>query len=201
LRFFTSDNHFGHANIIDFCNRPFKSVGHMQAEMVTRWNAVVGPDDEVWHLGDFAMGRIDETLPIAGALNGRINLLVGNHDRPFGLKPNSAKAHRWISAYSEYFTLWDGPLPFVLGDPLARDEGVHVFLNHFPGRGVNDRYDRKFGEYEVEASYPGEDETWVLHGHTHSTTRLVQGRRLVHVGVDAWDYTPVAEDTIIEMIS
>jgi calcineurin-like phosphoesterase family protein len=49
--------------------------------LVERWNLVVGPDDEVWHLGDFANGpdalRIAE---LVAALNGRKHLVVGNND-------------------------------------------------------------------------------------------------------------------------
>jgi calcineurin-like phosphoesterase family protein len=52
--YFTADQHFGHAGIIGLCKRPFRSVEEMDEAMIANWNAVVGPDDEVWHLGDFA---------------------------------------------------------------------------------------------------------------------------------------------------
>jgi calcineurin-like phosphoesterase family protein len=52
--FFTSDTHFGHANIIKYCGRPFASVEEMNRELIARWNAVVGPRDTVYHLGDRA---------------------------------------------------------------------------------------------------------------------------------------------------
>lgn len=54
--FFTSDTHFGHANIINLCNRPFKDVNHMNNMLVENWNSVVSDDDTVFHLGDFALG-------------------------------------------------------------------------------------------------------------------------------------------------
>lgn len=54
--FFTSDTHFGHANIINLCNRPFKDVNHMNDMLVENWNSVVSDDDTVFHLGDFALG-------------------------------------------------------------------------------------------------------------------------------------------------
>lgn len=55
--FFTSDTHFNHTNIIRFCNRPFKDVAHMNETIIANWNSVVGPDDIIFHLGDFLFGR------------------------------------------------------------------------------------------------------------------------------------------------
>ena len=50
----TSDLHFGHENIIRYCDRPFADVDAMNRALVDRWNEVVGDDDVVWVLGDFA---------------------------------------------------------------------------------------------------------------------------------------------------
>lgn len=78
--YFTSDTHYAHANIIKYCNRPFKTVGEMNAVLIERWNNVVNPDDEVWHLGDFCMGKSKprDWLP---RLNGKVHLIRGNHDK------------------------------------------------------------------------------------------------------------------------
>ena len=51
---FTADTHFGHANIIRHCSRPFGSVDEMYEAIMATWNAVVKPGDTVWHVGDFA---------------------------------------------------------------------------------------------------------------------------------------------------
>lgn len=77
-----SDTHFGHSNIIKYCNRPFKTAEEMDIMMIESWNSRIGKDDEVWHLGDFAVGcdkqkRVPE---LVSKLNGRINLVMGNHD-------------------------------------------------------------------------------------------------------------------------
>ena len=50
---FTSDTHFGHENIIKYCKRPFKSLEHMNMEIIRRWNERVQPDDMVIFAGDF----------------------------------------------------------------------------------------------------------------------------------------------------
>src|ERR1017187_8378616 len=59
---FTADQHFGHKRIIELSGRPFGSVEEMNEAVVDRWNAVVAPDDLVWVLGDFALGRIGESV-------------------------------------------------------------------------------------------------------------------------------------------
>ena len=78
--FFTSDTHFNHANIIKFCNRPFKDVEQMNDVMIANWNSVIGKDDTVFHLGDFCLGGAAEWTKILDRLNGKIYLIMGNHD-------------------------------------------------------------------------------------------------------------------------
>lgn len=79
--YFTSDNHFGHANIIKYCNRPFASVEEMNETMIERWNATVTDDDLVYHLGDFAFGKPEFIADILRRLKGKIVIMKGNHDR------------------------------------------------------------------------------------------------------------------------
>ena len=78
--FFTSDTHFNHANIIKFCNRPFKDVEQMNEVMITNWNNAISKDDTVFHLGDFCLGGAAEWTKILDRLNGKIYLIMGNHD-------------------------------------------------------------------------------------------------------------------------
>ena len=80
--FFAGDTHFGHANIIKYCARPFASVQEMNHEMMLRWNAVVGSEDTVYHLGDFALRKPSEAPELLSKLNGARKILIrGNHDR------------------------------------------------------------------------------------------------------------------------
>lgn len=78
--YFTSDTHFNHENIIRFCHRPFKDVEVMNETLIANWNSVVGSDDDVFHLGDFCLGGAAEWTKILDRLNGKIHLIVGNHD-------------------------------------------------------------------------------------------------------------------------
>lgn len=92
--FLTSDQHFFHGNIIKYCNRPWnsgkdsdgniivtqKDIEEMNEEMIMRWNSVVPNDGIVYHLGDFALGDRNKIKEILPRLNGKINLIMGNHD-------------------------------------------------------------------------------------------------------------------------
>jgi calcineurin-like phosphoesterase family protein len=55
--FFTADEHYGHTNIIKFCDRPFASIEEMDAEIIKRHNELVGSQDVVIHAGDFTLTK------------------------------------------------------------------------------------------------------------------------------------------------
>ena len=81
--FFTSDTHFGHTGALGRFRRPFAGVAAMDEAMVANWNAAVGPDDEVWHLGDFALRtKPDAMAALLDWLNGTKHLIAGNNDGP-----------------------------------------------------------------------------------------------------------------------
>ncbi|MDQ7789583.1 MAG: metallophosphoesterase [Clostridia bacterium] len=80
--FTIADTHFFCQCAIDLHQRPFADAASMSSEMIRRWNAAVGPDDTVYHLGDVASFRRKQTaVEFLRALNGTKILIVGNHDR------------------------------------------------------------------------------------------------------------------------
>lgn len=81
MDYFIADTHFGHSNIILYCGRPFKNAAEMDAAIIRNWNRVVTMEDTVYHLGDFAFANKDCVVEYFNALNGRIILIMGNHDR------------------------------------------------------------------------------------------------------------------------
>ncbi|MGP0059466.1 MAG: metallophosphoesterase family protein [Beijerinckiaceae bacterium] len=81
--FFTSDTHFGDARRIRIDKRPFASIAEHDAGLIARWNETVGPNDEVWHLGDVAPNHDSAAVKqLLTALNGRKHLIIGNNDPP-----------------------------------------------------------------------------------------------------------------------
>ena len=111
--FFTSDTHFDNANIIRYCNRPWNTVEEMNEGLVERWNAKVGPDDTVFHLGDFCFAGSAEWKKWRNKLNGHIILVRGNHDR----KMSSSMEGLFDAVFSQLQLTIDGR---------------SVYLNHYP---------------------------------------------------------------------
>ncbi|SFM23341.1 metallophosphoesterase [Methylobacterium pseudosasicola] len=83
---FSSDHHFGHRALLGermTTRRPFSSVEEHDEALIANWNAAVGPEDTVWHLGDFCYrcGE-DYARSVFARLRGRRRFLVrGNHDK------------------------------------------------------------------------------------------------------------------------
>jgi calcineurin-like phosphoesterase family protein len=107
--FFTSDTHFGHGVALGLYRRPFASVAVMNEAIVERWNETVGPDDDVWHLGDFAIRQRPAVVAGSPRRLRRKHLLTGNNDPAAttelegweSVQPCTeitATAYRWCSA-------------------------------------------------------------------------------------------------------
>ena len=80
--FVTSDTHFGHRNVLNFCptTRPYNTVEEMDDDIIRIWNTHVRPHDTVYHLGDVSFANPTQTREIVERLNGNIHLITGNHD-------------------------------------------------------------------------------------------------------------------------
>ena len=97
--FFTADTHFGDPRVLRIDKRPFASIAEHDAGLIARWNETVAPDDEVWHLGDFALHVRDERLEaLLAELHGRKHLVSGNNDGPATL---AAAGWASVQAYAE----------------------------------------------------------------------------------------------------
>ncbi len=113
--FFTSDTHFGHGGALGLYRRPFASVSAMNEALVERWNKTVGPDDEIWHLGDFAIRQSASVAAgLLARLHGKKHLVAGNND-----PPATTALDGWTSV-QPYFEI--------------EAEGASLVLCHYPFR-------------------------------------------------------------------
>lgn len=192
MRFFISDTHFGHKNIIRFCDRPFADVDEMNEALIDNWNNVVGEDDTVYHLGDVALGPWVEWDSILTRLNGYKVLVVGNHERIF--KGETAKNQRRFA--TEYPKWFEEIHHNIENFELANGRKVH--LSHFPYEADHMEKSRHMDARLTDRG------TTLIHGHTHLNQIVSHSRAgtlQIHVGADAFDYTPVSEDQIISLIN
>lgn len=166
--FFTSDTHFGHANVIKYSNRPFKDVNEMNEMMIANWNAVVRPGDLVYHLGDFAFTTPDKAAQIAKRLAGQKYLVYGNHDKR--LRKEREFESRWIWCKD-------------IADVKVGDQ--RIVLCHYAMLTWNQ-------------SHRG---AWQLHGHSHGSLKPDPHSLRVDVGVDCFDYQPVAFEVLAKVMA
>lgn len=85
VNWYTADTHFGHENVIGFCDRPFRDTGHMDTVLIENLWSKVGPDDDLWIVGDFAFGPKAKEAAYLNGIFGQLpgarkHLIVGNHD-------------------------------------------------------------------------------------------------------------------------
>lgn len=115
--FFTADHHFGHENIIKYCNRPFTDARHMNQKMIRNWNDTVPGDGIVYHLGDLCLGDTDEAVEYIKLLNGTIRILSvpWHHDR------------RWIPDFASIL-----PVYFLGPEAVIQVGSQFIHLSHYP---------------------------------------------------------------------
>lgn len=182
---YTADTHYGHLSMISRAWRPqFQSVAEMDDCMITHWNESVHRDDTGWHLGDFGLGGMMQFLRIVPKLNGTIHLITGNHD------------HVWPGGRSSYKYLqgWlNAGFASIQQYQRRKIAGQSVMMSHFP-YDVDDRHGSLFKPYQ-----PQDVGDWLIHGHVHGAWK-VRGRQ-INVGVDVWDFKPVNQDQIIEIMA
>lgn len=190
---FTSDTHFWHKAIIGYCNRPIEgriiepcegrdeyNVLKMNGWLIKRWNEKVKPEDEVWHLGDFAFCGSERFKEIVSQLHGRLNWVLGNHD--YGLARKD-----WVKSKFEsiqHYKFLRANITYEDDEGETKQYPQPIVLCHFP-----------------ILSWDGMAHgSWHLHGHCHGSidrTWNSTGLRM-DVGVDAEgnNWSPVSLEEV-----
>lgn len=177
--FFTSDTHFCHENIIRYCNRPFVNADEMNKNIINNWNNVVKENDVVFHLGDFAFGGAAEITQLLSRLNGKIVLVMGNHD--YKSVQNSVKS-KFYAVYNKL---------------RLKINGQRIILNHEPLLCFEGSYKCPGGTWQLFGH---------VHSGPNDNTGL-DHRRLINlfptqydVGVDNNSFTPISFDEVKQII-
>lgn len=166
--FITSDEHYGHENIIKFCDRPFSDTREMTEVLVQNHNSVVEKEDVTYHIGDmfwrtFGLGPAADLI---FRLNGKHKFLYGNHDE---LIEKHGYLQSLFVTLDKYVTIY--PANDLPGITLC-----HYAMRTWP------------------KSHKG---SWHLYGHSHGELPEDDSLSF-DIGVDCWDYKPVSIEQIAE---
>lgn len=182
MKFFTADQHFGHANIIKYTHRInpetgelFETVEEMNECMTAAWNSVVGPNDTVYQLGDLT--KDSNPKPYLRKLNGKVILIRGNHD----YRRAASLVKKELFAFHDVLLLRPDK-----GSANPEQRHPQIWLSHYSHR-------------VWPASYHG---SWHLYGHSHAT--LPDHGLSTDVGVDTRpdnDYKPFSLPEIAKLMA
>lgn len=155
MRYYISDLHFFHQNLLTEMDcRAFPDLNAMHETMIERWNERVRKKDEIVILGDFSVGKGEETAEILKRLNGKKFMIRGNHDWFLhDKKIDWTKYFKWIAEYKE-----------------LHDEKRKVICSHYPVFCYH-------GQYRFDMT--GQSRTYMLYGHVHNTFDEVLVNRFI----------------------
>lgn len=172
----SSDWHFNHDREFIWKARNFDSVQEMNENIIVRHNLFVEPEDEVYVCGDLCLGGavdgiIARNQELIERMNGRLHVILGNHDTP---------------ARAEMYRMCKNVVDVTYADMLHY-RGYHFYLSHFPTLTAN---------LEKETL---KQCTINLYGHTHQNSNFFNDMPFMyHVGVDSHGCYPVSLDEAIE---
>lgn len=167
--YFTSDQHFMHANVIKFCKRPYENVLHMGKDFIDKWNAKISDDDTVFILGDFCWGGKKHWVYYISQLNGHKILVPGNHDKS-------------IPLFMHMFDVWDDLAQISVYDGLDKQ---YIALCHYP---MQSWYRSHHGSWQLYGH---------MHGECNELEAFIKYRPTqIDVGVDAQGYAPVSYEEV-----
>lgn len=168
-KYFISDLHFYHKNIIKFEGRPFDSVEDMNNKLIENWNSTVKKNDDIYILGDFSFGNQKLTLELLQKLNGKKFLIRGNHDHVIDKNPRIYSEFEWVK---DYYVLKYNNLKFI--------------LFHFPIQVWNCQH---YGSIHLYGH---------VHGNTKTNHPMILNlKNSFNVSADVLNFSPINIDDII----
>ena len=185
--FFTSDTHYGHANICSATSRwvnatnltrDFESLEQMNSGIVGGINYNVGEDDILIHLGDWSFGGFDNIAEFRNRIKCKnIHLTYGNHDHH--IRNNKGDIQSLFKSTQDY---------------------LHLDIRRPNGK-LMDKFSFVCMHYPI-ASWNGMNDGVIhLHGHVHLPLQLrVADGKAMDVGVDGNSLCPVSLEDVLTLM-
>lgn len=184
MRWFTSDPHFFHANVIRYCDRPFCNVYEMGRALINNWNDHVSPSDEVVFLGDFCMNP--KVFNVILELNFLSMIFVkGNHDRVEKYKKMLVEWPHLIDKiqFCDSVTIGiDGRKFFCVHRPVSASDEIPNIVGH-----VHEKW-----KFMPAGSVIAE------HGRSGVGVEKTLRQSCLNVGCDVHGYKPINERQLLE---
>jgi calcineurin-like phosphoesterase family protein len=163
----------------------------MNDVLISNWNNTVSPEDTVYVVGDFFMGEKELWPEHRKKLNGKIVLIMGNHDvYSKSYTKNQNKSYMLSCGIEE-----------VYNELYYNHNGTIYWMNHYPPKGICSFTDAR-PEQTRPTSYQKYDV--LLFGHIHSNINVYgvngAGKPLFHVGTDANNFTPLDLNVLNELV-
>ncbi len=177
IKAFTSDTHYGHNRIIEFCDRPYKDLQEMEEGLIANYNSILGPDDLCIWTGDAFFCNRSRAKEIMNKLNGYKILVKGNHDMK--------TKHMLEMGFS-----------MVVEQMNIMVAGVKTKLCHYPHLLTEHQGDKPDRYQERRPKYNQSEA--LIHGHIHENIKL--HKNCVHVGVDGWNMFPARYEEVEALI-
>lgn len=201
-RYFSGDWHLGHENMTragkDLCGRPFDTVDEMNTAIISLANDTCEASSELYIVGDIAMGKLAESLPLLSQVRCKLFLIPGNHDRfsyAYQRKSNRrARVSEEATRYAQYGSLYleEEGRRSEFPSPIDTGKGRPIIMSHYPYTGDSHGEDRHADMRPIDRGNP------LIHGHVHTEWKF--NGRMFNVGVDVNDFKPVSEDELIAWV-
>lgn len=191
MRYWTSDLHLGHKNIITYCNRPYSDVTHMTTSIAQYLLSMLKKDDELIVVGDVALKpqfafELGRQLSAQGV---KLMLVMGNHDACFPEK--ESKREHALNMKKKYENAgWEVTLSY---ETFLAD-GTPVLVSHLPyGNEDGLKYDQRYRSFR-----PADAGKVLIHGHLHG--KYKKFGRMIDVGFDPHEGKILSEEEVIALV-
>lgn len=172
--YFSSDLHFSHDKHFIYEPRGFPNITEMNETIVKNFNSIITNNDDLYLLGDCILGNSASSLEYLQQLNGKIHIILGNHD---------------TSARKSLYEKLDNVVDIKYADMLKFGH-YHFYLSHYPTITTNIDDCKNLKQMIIN-----------LYGHTHQQTNFFNEIPIIyHVGVDSHNCYPVEIQNIIKDI-